>query len=60
MIADGLDGIVAAVEELTALGNMFVYTDIHAVLGEGNFVLTESEGQWERSDARLLRPVPDG
>jgi hypothetical protein len=25
---------------------MFVYTDIHAVLGEGNFVLTVSEGQW--------------
>jgi hypothetical protein len=25
---------------------MFQYTDIHAVLGEGNFVLTVSEGQW--------------
>ncbi len=46
MIADGLEGIVAAVEELTAQGNMFVYTDIHAVLGEGNFVLTVSEGEW--------------
>jgi predicted SnoaL-like aldol condensation-catalyzing enzyme len=46
MIADGLDGIVAAVEALTAQNNMFVYTDIHAVLGEGNFVLTVSEGQW--------------
>ncbi|MCL1629539.1 nuclear transport factor 2 family protein [Roseibaca sp. V10] len=46
MIADGLDGIVAAVEQLTAQGNMFQYTDIHAVLGEGNFVLTVSEGQW--------------
>jgi predicted SnoaL-like aldol condensation-catalyzing enzyme len=45
-IADGLDGIVAAVEALTAQGNMFVYTDIHAVLGEGNFVLTVSEGEW--------------
>ncbi|MEE4345864.1 MAG: nuclear transport factor 2 family protein [Paracoccaceae bacterium] len=45
-IADGLEGIVAAVEELTAQGNMFQYTDIHAVLGEGNFVLTVSEGQW--------------
>jgi hypothetical protein len=46
MIADGLDGIVAAVEELTAQGNMFQYTEIHAVLGEGNFVLTSvSEGQ---------------
>ena len=45
-IKDGLDGIVAAVEQLTAQGNMFQYTDIHAVLGEGNFVLTVSEGQW--------------
>ncbi len=45
-IADGLDGIVAAVETLTAQGNMFQYTEIHAVLGEGNFVLTVSEGQW--------------
>jgi predicted SnoaL-like aldol condensation-catalyzing enzyme len=45
-IADGLEGIVAAVEALTAQDNMFVYTDIHAVLGEGNFVLTVSEGQW--------------
>ena len=46
MIADGLEGIVAAVEQLTAQDNMFQYTDIHAVLGEGNFVLTVSEGQW--------------
>ncbi len=46
MIADGLSGIVAAVEALTAANNMFVYKEIHAVLGEGNFVLTVSEGQW--------------
>src|SRR6056297_3326926 len=46
MIADGLDGIIEAVETLTAQGNMFVYTEIHAVLGEGNFVLTVSEGEW--------------
>jgi hypothetical protein len=52
MIADGLDGIVAAVEALTAQNNMFQYTEIHAVLGEGNFVLTVSEGQWNG------RPTP--
>lgn len=46
MIADGLEGIIAAVETLTAQNNMFQYTEIHAVLGEGNFVLTVSEGQW--------------
>lgn len=48
-IADGLEGIIAAVETLTAQGNMFQYTDIHAVLGEGNFVLTVSEGQWNNT-----------
>jgi predicted SnoaL-like aldol condensation-catalyzing enzyme len=46
MIADGLEGITAAVETLSAQNNMFQYTEIHAVLGEGNFVLTVSEGQW--------------
>lgn len=46
MIADGLSGIVAAVEALTAQNNMFQYTKIHKVLGEGNFVLTISEGEW--------------
>jgi hypothetical protein len=30
------EGIVAAVEALTAQNNMFQYTEIHAVLGEGN------------------------
>lgn len=45
-IKDGLAGIVEAVEALTAQNNMFQYTEIHAVLGEGNFVLTISEGQW--------------
>jgi len=45
-IKDGLDGIVEAVEYLTAQDNMFKYNKIHKVLGEGNFVLTVSEGQW--------------
>lgn len=45
-ITDGLSGIVAAVEYLTAQNNMFRYTKIHKVLGEGNFVLTVSEGEW--------------
>jgi predicted SnoaL-like aldol condensation-catalyzing enzyme len=46
MIKDGLSGIVEAVETLTAQNNMFKYTKIHKVLGEGNFVLTVSEGEW--------------
>lgn len=45
-IKDGLAGIIEAVEYLTAQDNMFKYTKIHKVLGEGNFVLTVSEGVW--------------
>jgi len=45
-IKDGLTGIVEAVQYLTSQNNMFKYTKIHKVLGEGNFVLTVSEGEW--------------
>ena len=45
-IKDGLTGIVEAVEYLSSQNNMFKYTKIHKVLGEGNFVLTVSEGVW--------------
>ena len=45
-IKDGLSGIAEAVKYLTAQNNMFKYTKIHKVLGEGNFVLTVSEGAW--------------
>ena len=45
-IKDGLSGIVEALQYLTSQNNMFKYTKIHKVLGEGNFVLTVSEGEW--------------
>ncbi len=45
-VKDGLSGVVEAVQYLTSQNNMFKYTKIHKVLGEGNFVLTVSEGQW--------------
>lgn len=45
-IKDGLTGIAEAVEYLSSQNNMFQYTKIHKVLGEGDFVLTVSEGQW--------------
>ncbi|MEM6721455.1 MAG: nuclear transport factor 2 family protein [Bacteroidota bacterium] len=45
-IKDGLSGIMEAVEYLTAQNNMFTYTKIHKILGEGNFVLTVSEVTW--------------
>lgn len=47
-IKDGLEGIVEAVTNLTAQNNMFSYTKIHKVLGEGDFVLTVSEGIWNK------------
>jgi predicted SnoaL-like aldol condensation-catalyzing enzyme len=43
---DGLAGIIEFVQYLTSQNNMFRYTKIHKVLGEGNFVLTVSEGEW--------------
>lgn len=45
-IEDGLTGIMNAVDYLSSQDNMFRYTKIHKVLGEGNFVLTVSEGEW--------------
>jgi len=45
-IKDGLSGITEAVAYLVSQNNMFKYTKIHKVLGEGNFVLTVSEGEW--------------
>ncbi|MEO1627100.1 MAG: hypothetical protein AAFV25_18250, partial [Bacteroidota bacterium] len=45
-VKDGLAGIVEAVEYLSAQNNMFKYTKIHKVLGEGSFALTVSEGEW--------------
>ncbi len=50
-IKDGLTGISEAVEYLTSQNNMFKYTKIHKVLGEGNFVLTVSEGEWNGGKA---------
>lgn len=43
-IADGLDGLGASIEAMAAQGITMVYTNNHMVLGEGNFVLTVSEG----------------
>jgi len=45
-VADGLDGLGAALEEMAKTGMPMVYDANHFVLGEGNFVLTMSEGQF--------------
>lgn len=43
-IADGLSGLGAALEALKKQNITMVYTKIHQVLAEGNFVLSVSEG----------------
>lgn len=45
-VADGLDGLGKALEEMAKTGTPMVYDANHFVLGEGNFVLTVSEGQF--------------
>lgn len=44
-IADGLSGLGAALEEMAKNNVALVYSKLHKVLGEGNFVLTISEGK---------------
>ena len=48
-IGNGLQGIQDAVAFLTSQNNMFQYNTIHKVIGEGNFVLTVSEGTWNNT-----------
>ncbi len=45
-IKDGLDGLMETIQELTSQNNMFQYHKVHRVIGEGNFVLAQSEGAW--------------
>lgn len=43
-IADGLDGLGAALQAMAAQGITMQYTTVHKVVAEGNFVFTMSEG----------------
>lgn len=45
-IGDGLSGLGAAIEAMAAQGVRMEFHSIHKVLGEGNFVLTMSEGKF--------------
>ncbi len=45
-IADGLSGLGKALEAMAKQGVSMKYDRAHKVLGEGNFVLTASEGQF--------------
>lgn len=46
VVKDGLDGLQEALKYLASQNNLFEYHKIHRILGEGNFVLTQSEGRW--------------
>lgn len=43
-VGDGLDGFGAAMAEMAKQGKAMAYSQVHKVIGEGNFVLTMSEG----------------
>lgn len=45
-IKDGLAGLGDAVKYLVSKNDMFTYKKVHKLLGEGNFVLSASEGKW--------------
>ena len=45
-IADGLSGLTTAFDALGKAGITITYDRVHRVLGEGNFVLTISEGRF--------------
>jgi predicted SnoaL-like aldol condensation-catalyzing enzyme len=45
-VADGLDALGTALEAMAKAGTPMLYTKNHMILGEGNFVLTVSEGQF--------------
>ena len=49
-VADGLDGLGAALKYFAENGLVMEYTKVHKVLGEGNFVLTISEGKFGKGD----------
>lgn len=44
MVADGLEGFGAFMAQMAEQGISMDYTQVHKVIGEGNFVLTLSEG----------------
>ena len=43
-VADGFDGLGKALQELTDAGMPMTYANNYLILGQGNFVLTVSEG----------------
>lgn len=49
-VADGLEGFGAAMQDFAEKGLVMEYEKVHRVLGEGNFVLTVSEGTFGKGE----------
>lgn len=49
-VADGLEGFGAAMKYFAENGLVMEYTKLHKVLGQGNFVLTMSEGKFGKGE----------
>ncbi|WP_276165662.1 nuclear transport factor 2 family protein [Zobellia alginiliquefaciens] len=49
-VADGLDGFGAAMKSFAENGWVMEYDTLHMVLGQGNFVLSVSEGKFGKGD----------
>lgn len=49
-VADGLDGFGAAMQYFAENGLVMEYTKLHKVMGQGNFVLSMSEGKFGKGD----------
>ena len=49
-IADGLDGLGAALKYFAENGLVLEYQKVHKILGEGNFVLSVSEGKFGKGE----------
>ncbi|MFC1233443.1 hypothetical protein [Vibrio sp. F74] len=45
-VADGLSGLGEAMKALTIAGSPMIYTKNHKILGQGNFVIAISEGEF--------------
>jgi len=48
-VADGLDGLGAALKYFAENDMVMVYDKVHKIIGEGNFVLTMSEGKFGKA-----------
>lgn len=49
-VADGLEGFGAAMQYFAENGLVMAYDKLHMVMGQGNFVLTVSEGKFGKGD----------